>query len=229
MINILLAEDDINLGEILLERLKIKGYDAVLATNGEEALKLFLAKKFDLLLLDVMMPLKDGFTLAKQIRAQGFETPIIFLTARSMKEDVIKGFELGADDYIVKPFSMEELIMRINAILKRSNAIKDANAIEEVEFKLSDTVFNSTFQTLLIKGVEYKMTAKEAELLRILCQSKDEIVSREYTLKKVWGEDTYFNGRSMDVFISKLRKVLANDGKIEILNVHGKGFKLICK
>lgn len=224
---ILLAEDDVNLGAILSERLNIKGYDVTHAADGEKALKTFIENEFDLLILDIMMPLKDGFTLAKEIRSTNENVPIIFVTARGLKDDVLKGFSVGADDYITKPFSMEELLMRIKAILKRSN--RNEKDEEQNEFNIGQFNFNYVFQTLNIKGEEHKLTSKEAELMKILCQAKNGLVLREVALRKIWGEDTYFNGRSMDVFISKLRKILSPDEAVEIMNVHGKGFKLIEK
>ena len=228
MIKILFAEDDANLGAIMTERLKMKGFDVHHYTDGEKAISAFKKDKFDLVILDIMMPVKDGFTLAKEIKAFDDMIPLIFVTARSMKEDVIKGFNVGADDYITKPFSMDELIMRINAVMKRTRMIIPSEPEPEV-FNISKFEFNSIFQSLHIADEEHKLTSKESELLKILCMNKNEVVSREVALKKIWGDDTYFNGRSMDVFISKLRKLLSSDEAIEIMNVHGKGFKLIVK
>lgn len=225
---ILFAEDDVNLGAILSERLKIKGFDITHCSDGERALGEFRKGAFDLLILDIMMPVKDGFTLAKEIRAIDDQVPIIFVTARSMKEDVIKGFHAGGDDYITKPFSMEELLMRIQAVLKRTSFREERTSEPEREvFEISHFVFNSILQTLKVYDEEHKLTSKESELLKVLCMNKNEVVLRDVALKKIWGDDTYFNGRSMDVFISKLRKLLRQDANVEIMNVHGKGFKLV--
>jgi DNA-binding response OmpR family regulator len=226
---ILLAEDDVNLGMILTERLNMKGFEVLLCSNGQQAYEAFNENKFDLMILDVMMPVKDGFTLAKEIRTKDDDTPIIFVTARNMKEDILKGLDIGADDYITKPFSMEELMLRIQAILKRS--VKNAmGKVDEVdEYEIGASTFNHVFQTLEIGKEKFKLTSKEADLMKILCENKNEVVLREIALKRIWGDDTYFNGRSMDVFISKLRKMLSIDPSIEIMNVHGKGFKLVLK
>ncbi|NMB72971.1 MAG: response regulator transcription factor, partial [Bacteroidales bacterium] len=174
--------------------------------------------------LDIMMPVKDGFTLAKEIRMINSDIPIIFLTAKSMKEDVIEGFRIGADDYITKPFSMEELIFRIEAILRRT---KSEGADKQTVFKLGNYTFDSSRQ-LLIRGTEErKLTTKESELLRLLCLNKNRILERNFALKSIWIDDTYFNARSMDVYITKLRKYLKDDPDIQIMNIHGKGYKLI--
>ena len=176
-----------------------------------------------------MMPLKDGFSLAREIRVTDENTPIIFVTARSLKEDVIKGFQSGGDDYITKPFSMEELLMRIQAVLRRtsSRVEKVEDSAETDIFEFSEVVFNSVIQSLQVRDQTYKLTSKESELLKILCNNMNEVVPRDVALRKIWGDDTYFNGRSMDVFISKLRKLMKDDARIEIMNVHGKGFKLV--
>lgn len=222
---ILLAEDDVNLGAILTERLKLKGYDVVHCPNGEAAFSAYKKEDFDLLILDIMMPLKDGFSVAREIRDQDEATPIIFVSARNMNKDILKGFDIGADDYITKPFSMEELLMRIQAVLKRT--IKTEKEEEVTEFNIAAFEFNHIYQTLNIAGESHKLTSKESDLLKILCQHKNEVVLREVALKRIWGDDTYFNGRSMDVFISKLRKLLSPDESVQIMNVHGKGFKLV--
>jgi DNA-binding response OmpR family regulator len=226
---ILFAEDDVNLGAILAERLKQKGFKVIHCSDGEKALKEFKNDKFDLLILDIMMPLKDGFSLAREIRVTDENTPIIFVTARSLKEDVIKGFQSGGDDYITKPFSMEELLMRIQAVLRRtsSRVEKVEDSAETDIFEFSEVVFNSVIQSLQVRDQTYKLTSKESELLKILCNNMNEVVPRDVALRKIWGDDTYFNGRSMDVFISKLRKLMKDDARIEIMNVHGKGFKLV--
>ena len=228
-IKVLMAEDDENLGLILSERLKSKGFAVDLATDGSMAFDMFNAKSYDLLILDIMMPVKDGFTLAKEIRKTNPDTPIIFVTARSMKEDVLKGFEIGADDYLTKPFSMDELMVRIHAVLRRTLRRGVVSAGEVDQYHFSKTHFNAVTQTLTIDGQQTDLTSKESELLRMLSARINEVVPREQALKQIWGSDTYFNGRSMDVFISKLRKMLQSDGNVEIMNVHGKGFKLVVK
>jgi DNA-binding response OmpR family regulator len=224
-VSILLAEDDRNLGNLLREYFEAKGYNTRLAVNGKEAYDLFSKEKFDLCLLDVMMPVKDGLTLAREIRSSDKNVPIVFLTAKSMKEDTIEGFSVGADDYITKPFSMEELLMRITAILRRvkSQSLKQS---EQNEFKIGKYKFNYTDRTLEIKGKTEELTTKEADLLKLLCINSNDIVDRNFALRSVWQNDSYFSARSMDVYISKLRKYLAEDPKVEILNIHGRGFKL---
>lgn len=228
-IKVLMAEDDENLGLILSERLKAKGFAVDLATDGAAAQALYQQKRYDLLILDIMMPIKDGFTVAKEIRKTDVETPIIFVTARSMKEDVLKGFEIGADDYLTKPFSMDELMVRIHAVLRRTMRKGGSAKTEEDQFTFSHTHFNAVTQTLTIHNESRDLTSKESELLRLLCTNINGVVPRDKALQDIWGSDTYFNGRSMDVFISKLRKMLSQDGNIEIMNVHGKGFKLVVK
>ena len=225
-IKILLAEDDSNLGALLQEYLEAKGYSVKLAKNGKEGYDLFCKQEYDLCLLDVMMPLKDGFTLAKEIRVSNKNIPIIFLTAKSMKEDTIEGFNAGADDYMTKPFSMEELLARIQAILRRSmksQAVDNDKAV----FSIGKYVFNTESQTLVCGEESFKLTTKEAQLMRLLALNKNEVVDRSFTLKTIWHDDNYFNSRSMDVYITKLRKYLKHDQKVEIVNVHGKGFKLL--
>jgi DNA-binding response OmpR family regulator len=224
---ILLAEDDVNLGTILSESLTMKGYDVTLCEDGEATLQAYKRQSFDLVILDVMMPIKDGFTVAAEIRENDLIVPIIFLTARNQKDDVLKGFNLGADDYVAKPFSMEELNMRIVAILKRVVQKEENARMDQNDFEFGTSTLDALRQTLTVKGEVTRLTSKETELMRILCANINDVVLREVALKRIWGEDTYFNGRSMDVFISKLRKVLSVDEKIEIMNVHGKGFKLI--
>ncbi|MBA4302728.1 MAG: DNA-binding response regulator [Sphingobacteriaceae bacterium] len=228
-IKVLMAEDDENLGLILSERLRSKGFAVDLATDGALAQTKFETGKYDLLILDIMMPVKDGFTLAKEIRKTNPDIPIIFVTARSMKEDVLKGFEIGADDYLTKPFSMDELMVRIHAVLRRTLRRGVVAAGEADQYHFSRTHFNAITQTLTIDGQQTDLTSKESELLRMLSARINEVVPRDQALKQIWGSDTYFNGRSMDVFISKLRKMLSNDGNVEIMNVHGKGFKLVVK
>lgn len=223
---ILLAEDDTNLGILLQEYLENKGFETLLVRDGNEGLNVFLKEKFNLCLLDIMMPKKDGFSLAKEIRIKDPEIPIIFLTAKSMPEDAIQGFKVGADDYITKPFSMEELLMRIKAIFRRTNPI--SNSKEQEVFDIGNYQFDSRIQELIINDGHVKLTTKESELLKLFVQNKNQIVSRSYALKLIWGDDSYFNARSMDVYITKLRKHLKHDSNIQIINLHGEGFRLIC-
>jgi len=227
---LLLAEDDENLGMLLKEYLIAKGYDASLFPDGEAAYKGFMREHFNICILDVMMPKKDGFTVAKDMRIVNPDIPIIFLTAKNMKEDVLEGFKLGADDYITKPFSMEELIMRIEAILRRTS--QDSAANSQPVFTLGCYTFDTRKQTLaetIENGEEevVKLTTKESDLLKLLCQNANKILERNYALKSIWIDDNYFNARSMDVYITKLRKHLKNAPSVEIINVHGKGYKLI--
>lgn len=223
---ILLAEDEPNLGSLLRDYLNAKGFETVLCENGQAAFDTFTQETFDLCLLDVMMPEKDGFTLAKEIRTINKAIPIIFLTAKSLAEDKIEGFNTGADDYLTKPFNMEELLMRIRAVLKRTS-ISTIEQIEEGAFTLGDYHFDSLKQELTIGNDMRKLTSKESELLRLLCEKANNILDRNYALKAIWQDDSYFNARSMDVYITKLRKYLKEDPRIQILNIHGKGFKLI--
>lgn len=222
---LLLAEDDENLGLLLKEYLVAKGYDASLFPDGEAAYKGFMRDHYDICILDIMMPKKDGFTLAKDIRIVNPDVPVIFLTAKNMKEDVLEGFKLGADDYITKPFSMEELIMRIEAILRRTSQENLANA--QPVFTLGRYTFDTRKQTLAEGDEVVKLTTKEADLLKLLCQNANKILERNYALKSIWIDDNYFNARSMDVYITKLRKHLSKEPTVEIINVHGKGYKLI--
>lgn len=221
---ILLAEDDENLGMLLKEYLRAKNFEPYLFANGEKALKSFDREKYDICVLDVMMPVMDGLTLAKEIRIKNKEVPIIFLTAKSMKEDVIEGFQIGADDYITKPFSMEELIFRIEAILRRT---KGGHANENGTYTLGGYVFDFGKQTLLFADQVQKLTTKESDLLKLLCDNMNSVLERNYALKSIWVDDNYFNARSMDVYITKLRKYLKEEPSIQILNIHGKGFKLL--
>lgn len=220
---ILLAEDDVNLGNLLCDYLKAKGYETVLASNGDEAFNLFAKGSFNLCLFDVMMPIKDGFTLAKEIRKINETIPIIFLTAKSMKEDTLQGFQSGADDYISKPFSMEELLARINAVLRRT--MPQQKEEETHLFKIGKYHFDYQKRLLNINGKEQKLTSKENELLKLLCINQGKMLERTYALKAIWEDDNYFNARSMDVYIAKLRKLLNEDDRIEIMNVHGRGFR----
>lgn len=223
-VRILLAEDDENLGMLLREYLQARNFEADLFGDGEKAFRSFEKNHYDICILDIMMPVKDGFTLAKEIRMINSDIPIIFLTAKSMKEDVIEGFRIGADDYITKPFSMEELIFRIEAILRRT---KNEGADKQTVFKLGNYTFDSSRQLLLHGTEERKLTTKESELLRLLCLNKNRILERNFALKSIWMDDTYFNARSMDVYITKLRKYLKDDPAVQIMNIHGKGYKLI--
>ena len=222
---LLLAEDDENLGLLLKEYLIAKGFDAELFPDGEAAYKGFMKGHYDICVLDVMMPKKDGFTLAKDIRIVNADIPIIFLTAKNMKEDVLEGFKLGADDYITKPFSMEELILRIEAILRRT-AQENQAAAQQV-FTLGKFSFDTRKQTLSEGESSVKLTTKESDLLKLLCQHSNKVLERNYALKSIWIDDNYFNARSMDVYITKLRKHLKEEESVEIINVHGKGYKLI--
>ena len=223
---ILLLEDDPNLGSILQEHLHMKGFDVKLCPNGEEGQSAYRREKFDLCLVDVMMPRKDGFTFARELRAEDQETPLIFLTAKSLKEDKIEGFKLGCDDYVTKPFSIEELVFRIEAVLKRSNV---RTAVDEAQtvFEIGAYTFDSTRQLLTYKSSQLKLTPKESELLRLLCLHINETVERDYALRTIWGNESYFSGRSMDVFVSKLRKYLKDDKTVEIMGIHGKGIRLV--
>ncbi|GHV25240.1 transcriptional regulatory protein RprY [Bacteroidia bacterium] len=221
---IFLCEDDDNLGGLLKEYLRVKGYVVDLFTDGESGARNFPKEKYDLCLLDVMMPLKDGFTLAKEVRELNSDVPIIFLTAKTLKEDVVEGFTIGADDYITKPFSMEELLLRIEAILRR---VSNKKAIASGPYKIGQFTFDPQKQILSIKQYATKLTTKESELLSLLCDYQNEVLERNDALKKIWGVVDYFNARSMDVYITKLRKLLKDDPTLEIMNVHGKGYKLI--
>ena len=223
---VLLLEDDPNLGFVLQEFLEHKGYKVNLNEDGEKGLKAFNKEPFDICIVDVMMPKMDGFTFSKQVRKTDLNTPIIFLTAKSMKEDKLEGFKLGADDYITKPFSMEELEMRVEAVLRRSKGAKAAPEEKNV-FVLGQYKFDYPAQKLEINGSVQGLTTKEAELMKLLCLNKNRVLEREIALKLIWGNDNYFTGRSMDVFITKLRKYLKEDPKIEIVNVHGTGYKLM--
>lgn len=222
---VLLAEDDPHLGELLQDYLNAKGFEVSLAVNGEEAFDLFCSKTFSICILDVMMPKKDGFSVAKDIRLHNDRIPILFLTAKAMKEDTLKGFEVGGDDYLTKPFMMEELVLRMKAILKRSSG--QAAAETNSTFTLGNYTLNIETRELQLDGIATKLTTKEAALLGLFCQHAHHAVSRTYALKMIWGEDSYFNARSMDVYITKLRKYLKDDPKVKILNLHGEGFKLI--
>jgi DNA-binding response OmpR family regulator len=229
MKKILLAEDDPNLGMLLQDYLQLKGkFEVVLCQDGEEALKTFNNQHFDMCIFDVMMPKKDGFTLGKDIRRINSKIPIIYATAKTMIEDKAEAYNLGGDDYITKPFRIEELLFRINALFKRVSDSDKTDAVEQqTKFEIGNYKFDYTSQLIINADVQQKLSTKEAELLRLLCLKKNEVLTREEALISIWHDDNYFNGRSMDVFLSKLRKYLKEDPKVEIINVHGKGYKLL--
>jgi DNA-binding response OmpR family regulator len=223
---ILLAEDDPSLGKLLSEYLKVKGFDNDLADDGKRAFELFMKNSYDICVFDVMMPVKDGFTLAKEIRTLNTTIPIVFLTAKNLKDDTIQGFTVGADDYITKPFSMEELVLRLNAILRRTKPSETEQP--QNEFTIGTIRFTYLDQNLeYADGRHQKLTSKEADLLRLLCLNMNNVLDRTYALQAIWNDDSYFNARSMDVYITKLRKYLKEDPSIEIINIHGKGFRLL--
>jgi len=223
-LNILLCEDDENLGMLLREYLQAKGYNAELCPDGEAGYKAFIKNKYDICVFDVMMPKKDGFTLAKEVRAVNSDVPIMFLTAKNLKDDIFEGFKIGADDYITKPFSMEELTLRMEAILRRVHGKKNR---EVTVYQIGQFNFDAKKQILSIGDKSTKLTTKESELLNLLCAHQNEILQRDFALKSIWVDDNYFNARSMDVYITKLRKHLKDDPSVEIINIHGKGYKLI--
>lgn len=221
---ILLAEDDENLGQLLQTFLKAKGFQVELARNGKHAYEKFNNGRFDFCIFDVMMPEMDGFTLAKEVRLIDPKIPILFLTAKSMKEDKLVGFETGADDYMTKPFAMEELIARVTAIMRRTHGEEK----EEDEIQtIGNIKYDPVSRVLHLKEEDRKLTTKEGQLLNLLYKNRNDVLDRQAALRAIWGDDNYFNGRSMDVYIAKLRKLLKEDERIEILNIHGKGFKLI--
>lgn len=223
-IKIMLCEDDENLGMLLREYLQAKNFSAELYPDGEAGYRAFTKQKYDICILDVMMPKKDGFTLAQEIRQANADVPIIFLTAKQLKDDILEGFKIGADDYITKPFSMEELVFRVEAILRRVRGKKNK---ESSIYRLGNFIFDTQKQLLTIGEKQTKLTTKENELLALLCSHANEILQRDFALKTIWIDDNYFNARSMDVYITKLRKHLKDDPQIEIINIHGKGYKLI--
>ena len=226
--HILLAEDDENLGSLLTTFLNSMGFQTKWVKNGEEAIAYYRSfhNSLNFIILDVMMPEKDGFSVAKEIRLTDKKTPILFLTAKSMKDDKLKGFEVGADDYLTKPFAMEELIARIQAILRR---IGDNTLSKEDRISIGTLQFDTNKSILYTSSGEKKLTTKENALLALLARNINEVLDRQATLRAIWGDDNYFNGRSMDVYIAKLRKLLSEDPAIEIMNIHGIGFKLIVK
>jgi DNA-binding response OmpR family regulator len=226
-LNILLAEDDENLGKLLHTYLKTKGFEVDLARNGKIAFERFNSSTYNFCIFDVMMPEMDGFTLAKEIREIDKKVPILFLTAKSMKDDKLQGFSVGADDYLTKPFSMEELLARITAILRRSESNHEKTVNEELF--IGKIKYEPELRLLHLEEGVKKLTTKENQLLQLLVKNENEILDRQATLRAIWGDDNYFNGRSMDVYIAKLRKLLREDEAIEIMNVHGKGFKFLIK
>lgn len=222
---ILLVEDDPNLGSVLKEYLEIKGNDVKLATDGKAGLEAFEADIFDFCIFDVMLPVMDGFELGRKVRELDKLTPFLFLTAKNLKEDRIEGLKAGADDYLTKPFSMEELSLRMEAIMRRTNAEPKKEA--QTEYQIGKIHFDTTRQMLKIDGNDQKLTTKESELLRLLCENMNDVLTREEALTKIWGDDNYFTARSMDVFITKLRKFLKADDSLQIMNIHGSGYKLV--
>lgn len=224
---ILLCEDDTNLGMVLKNYLELNDYDVTLERDGRLGLAAFQREKFDICLLDVMMPNMDGFTLAEEIRDINPDVPLFFLSAKTMKDDIIQGYKLGADDYITKPFDSEVLLHKIKAILKRNEELhkEEANA----EFDLGKYHFNPRLRELSVDARVQTLSPKENELLKMLAEYKNDLLPREAALKRIWGSDTYFNGRSMDVYIAKLRKYLKEDENLEIVNIHGNGFRLVEK
>lgn len=221
---VLLAEDDENLGSLLQEYLKAKDFETDWVTNGDKAFRYFEQYHYDLCIFDVMMPVKDGFTLASDVRILNSKIPIIFLTAKSMKDDVLEGFSRGADDYITKPFSMEELLFRIEAILRRTQGKRGE---DKQTWEIGKYTFDVKKQELDLNGNKQKLTTKESDLLKLLCNNMNEVLERNFALKAIWIDDNYFNARSMDVYITKLRKYLKGDPRVQIINVHGKGYKLV--
>ncbi|MFC5191504.1 response regulator transcription factor [Algoriphagus aquatilis] len=222
---LLVVEDDPNLGDILKEYLEMKGYEPTLCRDGEEGWNKFKKDKYDLCLLDIMMPKKDGFTLAKEIKKVQEDLPILFLTAKNQKDDIIEGLKIGADDYLTKPFSMEELLLRITAILRRTQ--KSTEVVTLKTYSFGDFVLHYDEQFIEGPGGKHKLTSKENELIRLLASEINKLVNRSHALKQIWGDDSYFNARSMDVYLSKIRKILKDDPKVQIITVHGEGFKLI--
>ncbi|MBP9932859.1 MAG: response regulator transcription factor [Chitinophagaceae bacterium] len=225
---ILLVEDDTNFGKVLKNYLELNDYVVELARDGILGLAAFRREKFDLCILDVMMPNLDGFSLAEEIRNIDPDIPLFFLTAKNMKEDILNGYRLGADDYILKPFDSEILLHKIKAILKRNVELNEKQN-ENFEFHIGKFHFNSKLRELNIKEQKFTLSPKENDLLKMLCEYKNDLLPREQALKKIWGSDTYFNGRSMDVYIAKLRKFLKDDETVEIVNIHGNGFRLVCE
>jgi DNA-binding response OmpR family regulator len=225
-IKILLVEDDPNFGSIMKSYLELNDFEVILKADGKQGLTAFKSEPFDICILDVMMPEMDGFTLAKEIKKTNSDTPFIFLTAKSLKEDMLEGFKTGADDYITKPFDSEVLLFKLHAILKRNIQRNENDAVVN-EMQVGKFFFNYNLRTLTHENITQQLSPKEASLLKLLCTSKDGILLRKEALEKIWGNDNYFNGRSMDVFIARLRKCLKEDPSIEIANIHGNGFRII--
>ena len=223
---ILLVEDDQSFGVVLKDYLMMNDYDVTLAVDGELGLKAFMEDEYDLCIFDVMMPKKDGFSLAEDVKKINKNMPIIFLTARNMKEDILKGYQLGADDYITKPFDTELLLYKIKAILQRSAVVEEE---EQEHFEMSNIIFDSVLRQLKVHDKEYKLSPKENELLKMLCLHRTDFMPRDLALRKIWKKENYFTARSMDVYIAKLRKILKDDDGLEIINVHGEGFRLLVK
>ena len=226
---ILIVEDDFNFGSILKDYLALNDYDVTLAKNGIEGFQKFKKDTFDLCILDVMMPYKDGFTLAKEIREKNEEVPLVFLTAKNLKDDVLRGFKVGADDYLTKPFDSEVLLAKIKAIINRKNIVNIPET-DAFEFSIGKFSYNSKLRFLNIASQEpLKLSPKENQLLRLLVLHVNDLLPREVALNKIWRDDNYFTSRSMDVYIAKLRKYLKPDSNVEILNIHGEGFRLVVK
>ncbi|MGV9002869.1 response regulator transcription factor [Flavobacterium sp.] len=226
---ILLVEDDQNFGIVLREYLTLNDFEVTLAKNGMEGFEKFKKDNFDLCILDVMMPYKDGYTLAKEIREKNKDVPLIFLTAKTMKEDVMKGYKVGADDYLNKPFDSDVLLMKIRAIIQRK-AAENKNEPAKFEFEIGRFHLNSKLRFLTFdNGEPIKLSPKESELLKMMAVYENDLMPRELALTKIWREDNYFTSRSMDVYIAKLRKYLKEDPNVEILNIHGEGFRLVSK
>lgn len=221
---ILLVEDDFNFGNVLKNYLELNDYQVNLCRDGVEGIDAFYKHKYDICLLDVMMPKKDGFTLAKEIRQHNANVPIIFLTAKSMKEDMVQGFQTGADDYVTKPFDSDVLLLKIKALLKRASESFIMN--DQNDFDIGHYHFDYKTRNVTLNNTSNQLSPKEADLLKMLCIHINDIMPREKALKAIWGDDNYFTGRSMDVFITKLRKYLKDDSRVDILNIHGKGFRL---
>ena len=228
-IKILLVEDDPNFGSILKSYLELAEYEVVLKKDGKQGLNCFLNSSFDLCILDIMMPEMDGFTLAREIKKADKEIPLIFLTAKTLKEDVLEGFRIGADDFLTKPFDSEVLLYKITAILKRKNSGNSDSDEVPSEFNIGRLKFNQRLRTLSCQEQTHVLSPKESELLAMLCTAKDGILNRSDALKKIWDADTYFTARSMDVFVARLRKYLKDDPSVEIINIHGNGFRLVVK
>jgi DNA-binding response OmpR family regulator len=231
-VKILLVDDEANFADVLSAFLMMNDFEVVVARDGEEGLVAFKKERFDMCVFDVMMPKKDGFALAADVRQLNEQVPIVFLTAKTLKEDILQGFKVGGDDYITKPFSTDEFLYRIQAILKRS--IKPEKTAPNVkELQIGKYTFNYPLRILSLAGAkeaeQEKLSPKEAELLKLFCQHKNEVLLRSLALKEIWGEDNYFTARSMDVFVTKLRKYLKNDENIEIVNIHGNGFQLLVR